>query len=79
MSFKIKYLNYITLFLAVSTVALTFASKYLHISKMYSILLLILTIVCYWISREITEKEMKIGKSSKKMKEMIKEQLDKKE
>jgi len=55
-----------------------FVTKHLNISKVYSILLFILTILCYFISREVIEKEMKVGKSSEKMKEKMKEQLEKK-
>lgn len=75
---KIKYLNYITFFLAVSTVVFAFVTKYLNISKRYPILLCILTVLCYFISREVIEKEMEAGKSSEKMKEMIKEQSERK-
>ena len=78
MSPKTKYLNYVTLFLALGTVILAFVTKHLNISKVYSILLFILTILCYFISREVIEKEMKVGKSSEKMKEKMKEQLEKK-
>ncbi len=70
MSSKSSIISYITLILAILTIALVFYTVYFNLNRIYSILLLILTLVFNIMGRKINENEMNLKKEDK-------EELDK--
>lgn len=74
MSSKSSIINYITLILAIITIGSAFYTIYFHLDKIYSILLLILTLIFSIISRSINESEINL---STKDREEINKSLDK--
>ena len=70
MSSKSSIISYITLILAILTIALVFYTVYFNLNRIYSILLLILNLVFNIMGRKINENEMNLKKEDK-------EELDK--
>lgn len=74
MSSKSNIINYITLILAIITIGCVFYTICFKLNKIYSILLLILTLVFSIMSRKINESETNL---SKKDREEIEKSLNK--
>lgn len=74
MSSKSSIINYITLILAIITIGCVFYTIFFKLNKIYSILLLVLTLVFSIMSRKINESETNL---SRKDREEIKKSLNK--
>lgn len=65
MSSKSNIINYITLILAIITIGCVFYTICFKLNKIYSILLLILTLVFSIMSRKINESETNLSKKDR--------------
>lgn len=65
MSSKSSIINYITLILAIITIVSVFYTIYFELNKIYSVLLLILTLLFSFMSRKINESEMNLKKEDR--------------
>ncbi len=79
MSSKVRVMNYITLLLAIISVAWGIYASYFDTNKIYPILLLVLTIFMYFLNKEMMEQELRIKKEDKEIfKQIVEEKKVKK-
>lgn len=69
---KSKIFNYITLFFGLVTIGVTIYSIITNKSSLFSIIFLVITLIFYYISRKLNNKNINLTKEDKEMLDNIK-------